>query len=120
MKLSRKEKRLIRQARVRKKVRGDLNRPRLCVFRSHKHIYVQIIDDTQGHTLLTVSSLSPEFKGKLKKTGDKTAAKEIGKAVAKKCLEKGINKVVFDRNGFLYHGRVKTIADAAREAGLKF
>jgi len=64
--------------------------------------------------------LSPEFKGKLKKTGDKTAAKEIGKAVAKKCLEKGINKVVFDRNGFLYHGRVKTIADAAREAGLKF
>ena len=120
MKLSRKEKRLIRQARVRKKVRGDSNRPRLCVFRSQKHIYVQVIDDTQGHTLLSVSSLSPEFKGKLKKTGDIAAAKEIGKAVAQKCLEKGINKVVFDRNGFLYHGRVKAVADAAREAGLNF
>lgn len=120
MKLSRRERRVIRQIRVRKKVRGTKERPRLCVFRSQKHIYAQVIDDTLGHTLLEVSSLSSEFKGKLKKTGTKSAAKEIGKAVAQKCLEKGIKKVVFDRNGFLYHGRVQALADAAREAGLEF
>lgn len=120
MKLSRRERREIRQIRVRKKVRGTPERPRLCVFRSQKHIYAQVIDDTIGHTLVAVSSLSPEFKGKLKKTGDKSAAQEIGKAIAQKCLAKGIKKVVFDRNGFLYHGRVQALADAAREAGLEF
>lgn len=120
MKLSRREKRIIRQIRVRKRVQGTSERPRLCVFRSHKHIYVQVIDDTKGHTLLAISTLSPELRDKLKKTSDKSAAKEIGKAIAQKCLEKGITKVVFDRNGFLYHGRVQAVAEGAREAGLNF
>jgi len=120
MKTGRREKRVIRQIRVRKNVRGTAQRPRLCVFRSDKHIYAQIIDDSLGHTLLTVSSLSPDLKGKLKKTGNKEAAKAVGNAVAQKCLEKGIKQVVFDRNGFLYHGRVQVVAEAAREAGLKF
>ena len=106
--------------RVRKNVQGSAQRPRLCIYRSQKHIYAQIIDDSQGHTLLTISSLSPEMKGKLKKTGNKTAAKEIGKVIGQKCLEKGIKKVVFDRNGFLYHGRVQAVAEGAREAGLEF
>ncbi len=120
MKANRREKREIRQKRVRKHVRGTIERPRLCVFRSEKHLYVQVIDDLQGHTLLTVSTLSPDFKGKLKKTKNKDAAKQVGKALAQKCLEQGIKKVVFDRNGFLYHGRVKAVAEGAREAGLNF
>jgi large subunit ribosomal protein L18 len=120
MKSSRRIKREIRQARVRKVVRGIASRPRLCVFRSQKHIYASIINDLEGHTLVTISSLDKELKSKLKKTGDKAAAKEIGKALAQKCLEQGIKKVVFDRNGFLYHGRVRAVAEGAREAGLEF
>ena len=120
MKSSRRIKRQIRQARVRKAVRGSSARPRLCVFRSQKHIYASIINDLEGHTLVTMGTVSKELKGKLKKTGDKAAAKEVGKALAKKCLEQGIKKVVFDRNGFLYHGRVRAVAEGAREAGLQF
>src|SRR3972149_10567355 len=114
------EKRAIRQSRVRRKVRGKAERPRLCVFRSLKHIYVQVIDDGTGRTLAAASTLSPELKGKLKSTKNKDAAKEVGKLVAEKAKAAGIELVVFDRNGFLFHGRVKLVADAAREAGLKF
>jgi large subunit ribosomal protein L18 len=120
MALSRNEKRVIRQKRVRRKVRGRTDRPRLCVYRSLKHIYVQVIDDAAGRTLLAASTLSPELKGKLKSTKNKDAAKEVGKLVAEKAKAAGIVKVVFDRNGFLFHGRVKLLADAAREAGLEF
>jgi len=120
MALSRREKRIIRQKRVRVKVRGSAAQPRLCVFRGLKHISVQVIDDLAGHTLLAASTLSPELKGKLKKTSDKEAAKEVGKLIGQKCKDKGIAKVVFDRNGFLFHGRVKAVAEGAREAGLKF
>jgi large subunit ribosomal protein L18 len=120
MGLSRREKRVVRQVRVRDKVRGTKERPRLCVYRSLKHISVQVIDDIQAHTLIAVSTLSPELKGKLKKTADKAAAKEVGKLAGEKCKDKNIKKVVFDRNGFLFHGRIKAVADGAREAGLEF
>jgi large subunit ribosomal protein L18 len=120
MVLARREKRIIRQKRVRNKVLGTTERPRLCVYRSLKHISAQVIDDSKGHTVLSLTTLSPELKEKLKKTSDKQAAKELGMLIGQKCKEKNINKVVFDRNGFLYHGRVKAVADGAREAGLKF
>ncbi len=119
-KLTRQERRIIRQKRVRKKIRGTPERPRLCVYRSLKHIYAQVIDDTKGHTLVSASTLSPELREKLTKTKNVEAAREVGKLIGKKCLEKGITKVVFDRNGFLYHGRVKAVAEGAREAGLEF
>lgn len=115
-----KQARLKRKKRIRKKVFGSQERPRLCVFRSTRHIYAQIIDDTAGHTVVTASSMEKDAKEHLEK-GNKTAiAKYIGKTVAKRSMEKGIKKVVFDRNGFLYHGRVKAVSDGAREAGLKF
>ncbi len=114
------EKRIIRQKRVRRKVLGSPEKPRLCIFKSLKHIYVQVIDDTQGKTLLTVSTLSPDIKGTIKSTRDKEAAVAVGKAVGQKAKAQGLEEIVFDRNGFLYHGRVKALADAAREAGLKF
>jgi len=120
MALNRQEKRVIRQRRVRRKVRGSAQRPRLCVFRSLAHIYVQVIDDAAGKTLIAASTLSPELKGKLKSTKDKEAAKQVGKLLAEKAKAAGISQVVFDRNGFLYHGRIKFLADAAREAGLEF
>ena len=104
---------------MRKKVRGTEQRPRLCVFKSARHIYAQLIDDLSQRTIATATTLSKEIKlggGK----GNKEAAKAIGTLIAKKSLDKGIEKVVFDRNGFLYHGRVKALADAAREEGLKF
>lgn len=107
-----------RQKRVRKKVRGSPERPRLCVFKSAKHIYAQIIDDISARTLVAANSLSPELKGI--KGGNKTGAKAVGELIAKKAKEAGIEKVVFDRNGFKYHGRIKELADAAREGGLKF
>jgi len=119
-KLTRRERRLIRQRRVRKKIRGTPERPRLCVYRSLKHIYAQVIDDSRGYTLVSASTLSPELKGKLKRTKDINAAREVGKLIGEKCKEKGITRVVFDRNGFLYHGRVKAFAEGAREAGLEF
>jgi len=102
--------------RIREKLSGTAERPRLNVFRSLNHIYAQVIDDQKGETLASTSSLQL----KLKSGGNVAAAKEIGKAIAEKAKEKGIKKVVFDRGGFLYHGRVKALADAAREAGLEF
>ena len=109
-----------RRARVRARVRGTAERPRLSVFRSGKHIYVQVIADTPGTTLLAVSTLSPELRPELKKTSDVSAAKQVGLLAARRCLEKGIKGIVFDRNGFLYHGRVRAVAEGAREGGLQF
>ena len=119
-KIDRKEKRRKRHLRVRKKVFGTPERPRLAVYRSEKHMYAQIIDDTIGHTLVAASTLDKELRGKLQKTWNIEAAKEVGKLIAKRALEKGIKKVAFDRGGFKYIGRVKALADAAREAGLEF
>lgn len=117
---SRTDKRLARHARVRKTLSGTPERPRLCVFRSLKNISVQIIDDVNGTTLAAASTLDKDIKAQAAYGGNKAAAKLVGEAVAKKALEKGINTVAFDRGGFLYHGRVKELADGAREAGLKF
>ena len=110
-----------RQERVRKKVRGSDTLPRVCVYRSLKHIYAQIISDEKGATLVSVSTLSPGIKsGKLKSAKSVAAAKQVGQALAQACKEKNISRVVFDRNGFMYHGRVKALADALREGGVKF
>ena len=109
-----------RRKRVRSTIRGADDRPRLNVFRSLKHIYVQAIVDTTGETLTCASTLSPELQGKLKSSGNVEAAKKVGELIAQKCLAKGIQKVVFDRNGYLYHGRVKALAEAARSSGLIF
>ena len=109
-----------RQTRVRRKVTGTADRPRLCVFRSAKHIYAQIIEDSTGKTLTTASTLAAEIAEGQKFTGNSEAAKAVGTAIARKALEKNITAVVFDRNGFLFHGRVKALAEAAREAGLSF
>ena len=110
-----------RKKRVRKKIRGSAEMPRLCVFRSSKHIYAQIIDDSEGRTLVEASSLSKELAPKIgKKGGNKEGAALLGAAVAERALKKGIKKVVFDRNGFLYHGRVKALSEAARGHGLGF
>jgi large subunit ribosomal protein L18 len=112
--------RMKRQVRVRRKVSGTEERPRLCVFRSSKHIYVQIIEDVTGRTLVTASTACKDIVDGVKSTGNIDAAKVVGQAIAKKALEQNIKQVVFDRNGFLYHGRIKALADAAREAGLSF
>jgi large subunit ribosomal protein L18 len=113
--------RRLRQGRVRKRVLGTDQRPRLTVFRSLQHIYAQLISDESSRTLLAVSSLSPELKSALgARSGNKEAARQVGQLVAKKAIEAGISDVVFDRNGFLFHGRVRSLAEAAREAGLKF
>jgi large subunit ribosomal protein L18 len=112
--------RLKRQRRIRKKITGKGERPRLSIFRSAKHIYGQIIDDSQGHTLAAASSLSTEIREKLGSLKKADAAREVGRLLAEKAKEKGISKVVFDRNGFLYHGRVKAVADSCREHGLLF
>ncbi len=111
--------RIKRQARIRKKIKGTPERPRLSVFRSAKHVYAQVIDDTAGATLATASSVEKDFKAQDKFESKKAAAAYVGKLVAERALDKGIKKVVFDRNGFLYHGRVKAISDGAREAGLE-
>jgi large subunit ribosomal protein L18 len=102
--------------RIRQKMQGTSERPRLNVYRSLNHIYAQIIDDAKGETLLSASSLA----SKVKTGGNVAAAKEVGKLVAERAIEKGIKRVVFDRGGYLYHGRIKALADAAREAGLEF
>jgi large subunit ribosomal protein L18 len=112
--------RLRRKARVRKKVVGTDGRPRVCVFRSNKHIYAQVISDDQGKTLASVSTLSDSLAETMKKAKGVEVAKLVGLALAKVCKEKNILQVVFDRNGFLFHGRVKAVADGAREGGLKF
>lgn len=110
-----------RKRRVRRKVLGTSERPRLSVFRSANNIYAQIIDDTNFSTLVQVSTISKDVREQLKgKSGNKEGASMIGKLIAQKAQEKGIKKVVFDRNGFLYHGRVKSLAEAAREGGLEF
>ena len=118
--ISRNKSRLKRHARVRKDLSGTPEKPRMCVFRSHKNISVQIIDDVNGHTLAAASSLDKELKGKLPYGGNKEAAKAVGEAIGKKALALGIENVAFDRGGFLFHGRVKELADGARAAGLKF
>jgi large subunit ribosomal protein L18 len=112
--------RLKRQARVRKKITGSPARPRLNVFKSARHIYAQLIDDVTGVTLVATSTLVDEVSEGLAYTGNIEAAAKVGAAIAKKALEKEITAVVFDRNGFLYHGRIKALAEAARENGLSF
>lgn len=119
-KLTRQEARKRRHLRVRKRVSGTPERPRLSVYRSLKHIYAQVIDDTRGHTLVAASTLDPELRGKLQKTGNVEAAREVGRLIARRALEKGITKVVFDRGGYRYHGRVAALAEGAREGGLQF
>jgi len=106
--------------RVRKKILGTPERPRLNVFRSLKHIYAQIIDDTTGNTLVAASTLDPILKDKLQHGGNKDAAKAVGKLIGEKALEKGIQKIIFDRGGYIYQGRVRELAEGAREAGLEF
>lgn len=121
------ERRLRRKRRIRKKIWGTSERPRLSVFRSKKEIYAQIIDDSVGHTLVACSSLTPEIREKIKELKEKGEIKNkidiarlVGKYLAEKAKAKGINKVVFDRGGYKYHGRVKALADGAREGGLEF
>lgn len=111
--------RIKRKARIRKKITGTSDQPRMSVFRSARHVYAQIIDDTTGITLATASSVEKGFKEQEKFENKKAAATFVGKLLAERALEKGIKKVVFDRNGFLYHGRVKALSDGARKAGLK-
>jgi large subunit ribosomal protein L18 len=109
-----------RQARTRKKIRGASARPRLCVFRSAVHIYAQLIDDSQGVTLAAASTLSPGVRDQAKGLKKTEKARLVGKAIGEAILAKGHKEVVFDRNGFLYHGRVKALSEGAREAGLSF
>ena len=104
--------------RIRRKIRGEASRPRLCVFRSQKHIYAQVVDDLKGLTLAAAGSTEKEFPGE--KGGTMASAKEVGKLVAQRAQEKGVRQVAFDRGGYQYHGRIKALADAAREAGLQF
>ena len=109
--------------RIRKKVQGTAERPRLSVFRSMAHIYVQVIDDMAGQTLAAASSVEPELKGQMAgevRGGNRKGAELVGKAIAERLKAKGVTRVVFDRNGFLYHGRVRAVAEAARLAGLEF
>jgi large subunit ribosomal protein L18 len=107
-------------ARIRKKLAGTPERPRLAVFRSQSHIYAQLIDDDAGRTLCSASSLEKALKGDFKRGANVAAAKAVGRLIADRAKEKGVAAVVFDRGGFQYHGRVKALADAAREGGLKF
>ncbi|MCD7834820.1 MAG: 50S ribosomal protein L18 [Lachnospiraceae bacterium] len=119
-KKSRTEVRLNKHKRIRNRFGGTAERPRLAVFRSNNHMYAQIIDDTVGNTLVSASTLQKEVKAELEKTNDVAAAAYLGKVIAERALEKGIKEVVFDRGGFIYQGKVKALADAAREAGLEF
>ena len=116
----RKKARLKRKTRIRKKISGTKEQPRLSVFRSSKHIYAQVVDDTEGHVLIQASSMGKRVKEQPKFENKVSMAKFVGKLLGKRAIEKGINRVVFDRNGFLYHGRVKAVSDGAREAGLNF
>ena len=114
------EKRFRRKQSIRKRLEGTTERPRLSIFRTSGHMYAQIIDDTTGNTIVSASTLSKELKGKLKSTGNVEAAKKVGELLSKVAKKNKISTVAFDRNGFLYHGRVKALADAAREGGLEF
>ena len=106
--------------RIRNRFAGTAERPRLAVFRSNNHMYAQIIDDTVGNTLVSASTLQKDVKAELEKTNNVEAAAKLGEVIAKKALEKGITNVVFDRGGFIYQGKIKALAEAAREAGLQF
>ena len=117
---SRQEVRAKKHRRMRNRLSGTAQRPRLAVFRSNNHMYAQIIDDVAGNTLVSASTLEKEIKSELKKTNDVEAAAYIGTVVAKRALDKGIKEVVFDRGGFIYQGKVQALAEAAREAGLEF
>ncbi|MBQ6951639.1 MAG: 50S ribosomal protein L18 [Clostridia bacterium] len=119
-KRDRNEVRVIRHARVRKKISGTPEMPRLCVYRSNKSIYAQVIDDTKGITLVSASTIDPAIKGQLADVDKTGAAKMVGKLVAERALAAGIKDIVFDRGGYLYTGRIAALADAAREAGLNF
>ncbi len=119
-KKSRSEVRAGKHRRIRNRLSGTPECPRLAVFRSNNHMYAQIIDDTVGNTLVSASTLQKEVKAELEKTDNVDAAAYLGTVIAKRAIEKGINTVVFDRGGFIYHGKVKALADAAREAGLEF
>lgn len=119
-KANKNENRLQRHKRVRRKITGTTQRPRLCIFRSSNNIYAQIIDDTNRVTVISASSLEAEIKDAINHCGNKEAARKVGELVAKRAVEKGITEVVFDRGGYLYHGRVQELAEGAREAGLKF
>lgn len=120
MSLKKEDSRAIRHKRIRKKIQSLPERPRLCIYRSLNHIYAQIVDDFKGMTLISASTLSKELKEGRILGGNIESAKIVGRFIAQKALEKGISKVVFDRGGYLYHGRVKALAEAAREAGLNF
>ena len=119
-KKSRSEVRVKKHNRLRNRFAGTADRPRLAVFRSNNHMYAQIIDDTVGNTLVSASTNQKEVKAELEHTNDVAAAAYLGTVIGKKALEAGIESVVFDRGGYIYHGKVKALADAAREAGLKF
>jgi large subunit ribosomal protein L18 len=109
-----------RKLRIRRKINGTIEKPRLTVFRSAKHIYAQVVDDVAGSTVAHASTLSRDVRGAIAEANKTEAAKKVGEAIAKMLLAKGIKSIVFDRNGYLYHGRVRALADAARKAGLKF
>jgi large subunit ribosomal protein L18 len=117
---TRQQKRVRRHIRVRRRVAGTADRPRVSVFRSLSQIYAQMIDDTTGRTLLAVSTVDEELRGKIGKLKKSEQAREVGKALAQRAQQAGIRQVVFDRGGYRYHGRVKALAEAAREAGLQF
>lgn len=120
--LKKEDRKMVRQKkhlRVRRRLSGTSERPRLSVYRSLRHIYAQIVDDTQGVTLVAASTLDPALR-ELKSTGNTSAAEKVGEMIAKKALEKGITKVVFDRGGYIYHGRIAAVADGARKSGLDF
>ena len=119
-KKSRSEVRVNKHRRLRNRFSGTAERPRLAVFRSNNHMYAQIIDDTVGKTLVSASTLQKDVKAELEKTNNVDAAAYLGTVIAKRAIEKGINTVVFDRGGFIYQGKIKALADAAREAGLEF
>ena len=119
-KQSRSEVRAKKHLKVRKRISGTPERPRMAVFRSNNHMYVQVIDDVAGHTLVSASTLQGEVKDGLEKTNNIDAAAKLGSVIAKKAIDKGIKTVVFDRGGYIYHGKVKALAEAAREAGLEF
>ena len=119
-KKSRSEVRVNKHKKLRNRFSGTAERPRLAVFRSNNHMYAQIIDDTVGNTLVSASTLQKDVKANLEKTNNVDAAAYLGKVIAEKAVEKGIKDVVFDRGGFIYHGKIQALADAAREAGLNF
>lgn len=115
------ESRIRRHVRIRKRIRGATGRPRITVFKSSNHIYAQVIDDDRGVTIASASTVDPEIRSAgLKNTGNREAAKKVGMLLGKRAVEKGVSKAVFDRGGYIYHGRIQELADSAREAGLDF